>query len=66
MADRSQSIDLKVGESMRVGSATVTLLEKSGQRAKLRVTADDTVKVHRMVEQQATSQAARGVILTGG
>jgi len=38
-------VELKVGQSMRIGGATVTLEEKSGQRARLRVLAGPGVPV---------------------
>ncbi len=43
--DRSIVIELKVGESAEVGGATITLQEKSGQRARLRVVAPPGVRV---------------------
>lgn len=43
----SMKVDLRVGETLRFngGMITVTLLEKSGQRARISVEADDSVKI---------------------
>lgn len=40
-------VDLRVGEELRLdgGRIIVTLLEKSGQRARISVEADDSVKI---------------------
>lgn len=60
----TRNIELKVGESMKVGDALVTLLEKSGQRARLRIKAEDGVKVEHPVEKaQPQSFAHKGVML---
>jgi sRNA-binding carbon storage regulator CsrA len=47
---KSLRIDLRVGESMTIedGRITVTLEEKSGQRARLRIEAPADVDVHRI------------------
>lgn len=59
MAQRTMRVDLKVGESMRIGAATVALEEKSGQRARLRITADASVAVD--PPQNNAQQAKLGV-----
>ncbi len=43
----SMKVDLRVGETLRFndGAILVTLLEKSGQRARFSVEADDSVKI---------------------
>ena len=43
----SMMIDLRVGETLRLnnGQILVTLLEKSGQRARISVEADDSVNI---------------------
>jgi len=43
----SMKVDLRVGQSINFngGKIVVTLLEKSGQRARFNVEADDTVKI---------------------
>lgn len=66
MADRSFSIDLRVGESLSIdgGKCLITLLEKSGQRAKLAFIAGDDVAVVKGKKAAAgAEQAKRG--LTG-
>lgn len=58
----SRSIDLKVGESMKVGSATITLVEKSGKLARLRIVAPDDVPIKHPLVPAPVPQASRGVI----
>lgn len=43
----SMKVDLRVGETLRFngGQIVVTLLEKSGQRARVSVEADDSVRI---------------------
>lgn len=43
----SMKVDLRVGEALRLdgGRIVFTLLEKSGQRARISVEADDSVKI---------------------
>lgn len=43
----SMKVDLRVGEPLRFngGQIVITLLEKSGQRARISVEADDSVKI---------------------
>lgn len=43
----SMKVDLRVGETLRFngGQIVVTLLEKSGQRARISVEADDSVSI---------------------
>ena len=48
------TIDIKVGESIRIGDATITLEEKSGKIARLSIEADKSVPIHRV---QSTSMA---------
>jgi sRNA-binding carbon storage regulator CsrA len=38
-------IDVKVGESIKVGDATIKIIQKSGQRVKLVVDADKSVVI---------------------
>ena len=40
-------IDVKVGESIKLGEAVIVVLQKSGQRVRLEVDAPPTVKVKR-------------------
>ena len=39
------SIDLKVGETLTIGGATVRLVKKSGQLARLVIVADDATPI---------------------
>jgi len=52
--------DLKVGESMTIGPATVTLQKKSGQLARLMVNAPDDVRVE-VNRHSGAAQAAKGI-----
>lgn len=52
--------DLKVGESMTIGAATLTLQKKSGQLARLMVDAPDNVKVE-VKRSGVAAQAAKGI-----
>ena len=47
-------IELRVGESIRIGDATVTLEEKSGKIARFSVDADKSIPIQRV---QATGMA---------
>lgn len=58
-------LDLKVGESVRVGDAILTLEEKSGKVARIAVKADRSVPVRR-VSQGRAARAAAEHGLTGG
>lgn len=40
------NIDLKVGETLHIGEATVQLEKKTGQAARLKVTADSSIKIN--------------------
>lgn len=55
--------DLRVGESVSFdgGRIVVTLLEKSGQRARLDIRADDDVKVTVNKSEMASIIAKRGL-----
>ncbi len=52
------NIDLKVGESVSIGGAIVTLEHKSGQVARLAIHADNSIKVTRIAPQTAARMAA--------
>ncbi len=41
-------IDLKIGDAVSIGEATVTLEDKSGKLARLRIDADKDVKISRL------------------
>jgi len=67
MADlrRTFSIELKVGESVTIdrGSVLVTLLEKSGQRAKLGFDAAKDVPVNKVTAfPSGAGQARKGIL----
>lgn len=47
-------LEIKVGESIRIGAATITLEEKSGKNARLSIEADKSVPIQRI---QSTSMA---------
>lgn len=55
----SLKIDLRVGETVRLddGRITVTLLEKSGQRARLDIVAAPDVRIDQ--PRQRTAEAAK-------
>jgi hypothetical protein len=57
----SMKVDLRVGESLRFdnGRIVVTLLEKSGQRARVSVEADDSVAIQ--VPEKDDMPASRGL-----
>lgn len=56
-------IDVKVGESVSIdeGRVKVTLKEKSGQRARLEVAADKSVKIEHQKQARPASLAAKGI-----
>ncbi len=58
-------VDLKVGESLSIdkGKVTLTLQEKSGQLARLRVDADKTISVEKNKAADASSQARKGIAM---
>lgn len=60
--DRSIVIELRVGDSVSIGDAVVTLQEKSGQRARLRVVAPPGVRVDPPARTAGSDLAKRGVI----
>ena len=60
--DKSIVIELRVGDSVSVGDAVITLQEKSGQRARLRVTAPPSVRVDPPAKTAGREMAKLGVI----
>lgn len=63
-ARRSFSIEVKVGESVTIGQGdvVVTLLEKSGQRARLGFDAAKNVSVNKIVPfPSGAAQARKGI-----
>lgn len=64
---RSFSIDVKVGESVSIdrGRVVVTLLEKSGQRAKLGFDATKDAAVNKVTAfPSGATQARKGIVAT--
>lgn len=59
MADKTVVIDLRVGDTMRIAGAAVSLREKSGRRARLVVTAPAGVAIE--PPQRAADVAQSGV-----
>lgn len=57
----SLKVDLRVGESLRIdgGRIVVTLMEKSGQRARVSVEADDSVSIQ--VPEREMTPARSGI-----
>ena len=49
---KTMHIDLRVGQSLRLGDAVVTLKEKSGRMARLTVRAPDAVQVRQQPSAQ--------------
>lgn len=61
----SLRIDIKPGESIRIGDvAVITLEDKTGKLARLSIQADKQVKVSR-VPSQSTAQLAASMGITG-
>lgn len=57
-------IDIKPGESIRIGDAVITLEEKTGKLARLAIEADKKVPVSR-VQRQSTAKLAASMGITG-
>ena len=55
------AIDLKVGDSIKIGDAVITLEEKSGKYARLIINADKSIPVKRM-QSSTMAQIAKGGI----
>lgn len=53
------SIDLKVGETLTIGGATVLLVKKSGQLARLVIVADDATPITPPKARRNTASEAR-------
>jgi sRNA-binding carbon storage regulator CsrA len=54
-------LELRVGESVRIGDAVVTLEDKSGRIARLAIKADKSVPIQRVQETMATHLAKNGI-----
>lgn len=57
-------INLKIGESVRIGEAVITLEEKSGKSARIAIDADRSIAVTR-VQPNTTAQLAASGGITG-
>lgn len=55
------AIDIKVGESIKIGDAVITLEDKSGKTARLIINADKSIPVKRM-QSSTMAQIAKGGI----
>lgn len=55
-------INLKVGESLRIGNAVITLEEKSGKAARIAIDAPRDIAVNRVEQNTAAHLAAAGGI----
>lgn len=54
-------IDLRVGESIKIGDAVVTLDDKSGRTARLSIQADKSVLIQRVHQTMASHLAKHGL-----
>ena len=54
-------IELRVGESVKVGDAVITLEEKSGKIARLSIQADKSVPIQRVQHTMASHLAKNGI-----
>lgn len=62
----SMSMDLRVGESVSVsGPAKITLQEKSGGRARLKIVADEGVTIERSQKQASGADLAQQGVRPG-
>ena len=57
-------MNLKVGESIRIGNVVITLEEKSGKAARIAIDAERDIAVSR-VEHNATAKLAAAGGITG-
>lgn len=51
-------IDLKVNESLKVGDIVITLLQKSGQLARLSIDADKSKEIMQVVSKKIISSTS--------
>lgn len=64
----SMKVDLRVGDTLRLdgGRIVVTLLEKSGQRARISVEADDSVSIQLPCDTQSRIAVSHGKKMLAG
>lgn len=56
-------MDIKPGESVRIGPyAVITLEEKAGKTARLKIEADASVPIRRIEQQSPAQIAAMGIV----
>ena len=54
-------LELRVGESVRIGDAIITLEDKSGRVARLSIEADKSVPIKRVQTTMASHLAKNGI-----
>jgi len=54
-------LELRVGESVKIGDAVVTLEDKSGRIARLAIEADKSVPIQRVAATTAAHLAKNGI-----
>lgn len=54
-------MDMKVGQSIRIGTTIITLEDKTGRTARLSIEADSSVPVARVEAKSASQIAAMGI-----
>jgi sRNA-binding carbon storage regulator CsrA len=59
------TIDLKPGERLQIGDATVTLVQKSGQLARLVIDADKSIPVKKVADSSSIRLIAERGLMTG-
>lgn len=59
MTEKTLHVDLRVGETMTIGAARVSLEDKSGRRARLKITAPPSLQVDPPARGGAADFAAR-------
>lgn len=63
MIEKTLHVDLRVGETMTIGAAQVRLEDKSGKRARLRITAPPSLRIDPPARGSVAELAARkGVV----
>lgn len=59
------TLDIKVGESVAIGDTIISLVQKSGQLARLQIDADKSIQVRRIQPDTGINAAAeRGIAVT--
>lgn len=55
-------LDLRIGEVLKVGNCTITVLKKTGERVRLDVQAEPSIPIEKSpAKDLATSQASAGL-----